>query len=41
MEMEIGYLFVRRVWGKGYASEAALACKNYGFEIFPLSHFRF
>ena len=33
MEMEIGYLFVRRVWGKGYASEAALACKNYGFEI--------
>ncbi|MBU8773236.1 GNAT family N-acetyltransferase [Cytobacillus oceanisediminis] len=33
MEMEIGYLFVRRVWGKGYASEAVLAWKNYGFEI--------
>lgn len=32
IEMEIGYLFVRRVWGKGYATEAALACKNYGFE---------
>lgn len=32
IEMEIGYLFVRSVWGNGYATEAALACKNYGFE---------
>ncbi|MFB5089065.1 GNAT family N-acetyltransferase [Psychrobacillus sp. PGGUH221] len=32
VEMEIGYLFVRRFWGTGYATEAALACKNYGFE---------
>ena len=32
VEMEIGYLFVRRFWGNGYATEAALACKNYGFE---------
>ncbi|MET3698709.1 RimJ/RimL family protein N-acetyltransferase [Bacillus oleivorans] len=31
-EMEIGYLFVRREWGKGYATEAAAACKKYGFE---------
>lgn len=30
-EMEIGYLFARREWGKGYATEAALACKEYGF----------
>jgi len=37
MEMEIGYLFARRVWGKGYATEAALACKNYGFEQLKLS----
>jgi RimJ/RimL family protein N-acetyltransferase len=37
MEMEIGYLFVRRVWGKGYATEAALACKNYGFERLKLN----
>ncbi|MGN9865287.1 GNAT family N-acetyltransferase [Bacillus swezeyi] len=31
-EMEIGYLFKRRVWGSGYATEAAAACKRYGFE---------
>ncbi|MBS4172704.1 GNAT family N-acetyltransferase [Bacillus sp. FJAT-49736] len=36
-EMEIGYLFARRVWGKGYATEAALGCKNYGFEQLQLS----
>lgn len=32
IKMEIGYLFVRRSWGKGYATEAATACKKYGFE---------
>lgn len=31
MEMEIGYLFKRSIWGNGYATEAALACKEYGF----------
>ncbi|OCA91508.1 hypothetical protein A8F94_01355 [Bacillus sp. FJAT-27225] len=30
-ELEIGYLFAREHWGKGYATEAALAVKNYGF----------
>lgn len=29
---EIAYLFVRRVWGNGYATEAAAACKEYGFQ---------
>lgn len=29
--MEIAYLFVRQEWGKGYATEAAKACKEYGF----------
>lgn len=32
IEMEIGYLFAKRVWGNGYATEAAIACKKYGFE---------
>ncbi|MBP1970537.1 RimJ/RimL family protein N-acetyltransferase [Virgibacillus natechei] len=37
VEMEIGYLFARRVWGNGYATEAALACKKYGFEELGLT----
>lgn len=31
--LEIGYLFQRAFWHKGYASEAAMACKNYAFEM--------
>ena len=31
-EIELGYLFARKHWGKGFATEAAGACKNYGFE---------
>ncbi|UOQ43885.1 GNAT family N-acetyltransferase [Halobacillus salinarum] len=30
-EFEIGYLFKRSYWGKGFASEAAMGCKYYGF----------
>lgn len=29
--VEIGYLFRKEFWHKGYASEAALACKEYAF----------
>ncbi|OZB98446.1 GNAT family N-acetyltransferase [Paenibacillus sp. XY044] len=35
-EMEIGYLFARRVWGNGYATEAATACKHYGLKQMEL-----
>ena len=31
--IEIGYLFNRQYWHKGYAIEAASACKDYAFEI--------
>lgn len=31
-EIEIGYRFVRRVWGKGYATEAAAVVLDHGFQ---------
>lgn len=31
--LEIGYLFERLHWHKGYATEAAKACKKYAFEV--------
>ena len=35
--LEIGYLFERVHWHKGYASEAAKACKRYAFETLNAS----
>ena len=30
--LEIGYLFERKHWHRGYAAEAAIGCKKYAFE---------
>lgn len=35
--MEIAYLFARQEWGKGYATESAKACKQYGFQVMSLN----
>ena len=31
--LEIGYLFQKAYWHKGYAAEAAMACKEYAFSV--------
>lgn len=31
--LEVGYLFNRAYWHNGYAAEAAIACRNYAFEV--------
>ncbi len=35
--VEIGYLFKRRYWGRGYAAEAAVGCKEYAFNVLGVS----
>jgi RimJ/RimL family protein N-acetyltransferase len=31
-EIDLGYRFMRSAWGKGYATEAARACLDHGFQ---------
>lgn len=31
-EIDLGYRFMKTAWGKGYATEAAFGCLQYGFE---------
>jgi ribosomal-protein-alanine N-acetyltransferase len=33
---DVGYRFIRRYWGKGYATEAAQASVDYGFQVLHL-----
>lgn len=35
--LEIGYLFQKGYWHKGYATEAAIACKEYAFTVLDAS----
>lgn len=34
---DLGYRFIKRYWGKGYATEAAIATVKYGFEELSLN----
>lgn len=35
-EVDLGYRFMKKFWGKGFATEASLACLEYGFETLKL-----
>jgi ribosomal-protein-alanine N-acetyltransferase len=37
-ETEVGFLLDRSSWGRGYATEAALASLHFGFQNFNLDH---
>ena len=37
-EVEIGYSFLRAQWNSGFATEAAMACRDFGFANLNLAH---
>lgn len=36
-DTDLGYRFMQKYWGKGYATEASIACLQYGFSNLNLS----
>lgn len=36
-ETDLGYRFMQKHWGNGYATEASLACIDYGFKVLKLN----
>ncbi len=36
-EVDLGYRFMKKYWGKGYATESSRACLNYGFHDLKLN----
>lgn len=35
-ETDLGYRFMQKYWGKGYATESGKACLDYGFKVLKL-----
>jgi ribosomal-protein-alanine N-acetyltransferase len=35
-EVDLGYRFMKKYWGQGYATEACEACLEYGFEVLKI-----
>ncbi|MES2764053.1 MAG: GNAT family N-acetyltransferase [Bacteroidota bacterium] len=35
-DTDLGYRFMQKYWGKGYATEASLACIDHGFNVLKL-----
>jgi RimJ/RimL family protein N-acetyltransferase len=38
LELEVGWTIARRLWGQGYATEAALACRDHAFAELGRDH---
>ncbi len=36
-EIDVGYRYSKRAWGRGFATEAARACVDYGFRVLGLA----